>query len=154
MENEDIWRAWGELIRTMFDRGEALFSIRSPGGVAELYPGSARKMSVDGASFTIERDEWHLHFRLDSVERVRFQILSKEGGGIRMAVVFENKDGTPVLRAGWLPRLMPPEEDPGMRFWEFSQSWVSMPGFCDERNRELVFPGGKSAPGNVAGING
>ena len=74
--------------------------------------------------------------------------------GTALAVVFENKDGTPVLRAGWLPRLMPTGEDPGTRFWEFSQNWVGMPGFCDERNRDLVFPGGNSGPGKGSVVSG
>lgn len=141
MENEERWKSLGELIRTIYERGEALFSIRSPGGVAELYPGTAKTLSFDGSSFTIERDDWHLHFRLDSVERVRFQVVPKDGGGIRMAVLFENADGVPVLRAGFLPRLMAKGEDPGKRFWAFSEDWKDRPWFRDERNRELVFPG-------------
>lgn len=144
MENADRLKDLGELIRTIYERGEALFSIRSPGGVAELYPGMAKTLSFDGASFTIERDDWHLHFRLDSVEWVRFQIVPKDGGGIRMAVLFENADGVPVLRAGFLPRLMASGEDPGKRFWAFSEGWKDRTWFKDERDRELVFGGSVS----------
>ena len=46
----------GEMILEMYRSGVCLFSVRSPGGVAELYCGDARKVEVDGASLTIERE--------------------------------------------------------------------------------------------------
>ncbi len=140
MAQEHQWELLGQMIREIYERGESLFSIRSPGGVAELYSGQARKISQDGASLTIEREDWHLHFRLESVERVRFDLSLKDNGGLRMAVILENAGGIPLLRAAWLPRLMPADEPPALRFWNFCERYGALPGLVDERDRHLVFP--------------
>ena len=123
-----------------------LFSVRSPGGVAELYGGEARKLEVDGQALTIEREAWHLHCKLDSVETVVFDLSPKDNGGIRMAVVFQDKHQAPVLRAAWLPRLMPEKPSPPEQFWAFTQRYIDLPLVVDGRDRQLVFPG--SGPGD------
>ncbi|MHB1286307.1 MAG: hypothetical protein ACYCYP_07065 [Leptospirales bacterium] len=146
---ENEWALLGQMLREICERRESLFSIRSPGGVAELYTGQIRKISQDGVSFTVEREDWHIHFRLDSVERVRFDLSLKENGGLRMAVIMENAEGTPLLRAAWLPRLMPSDEDPALRFWQFCERYKDLPGLIDDRDRRLVFPGE-----NVPRVNG
>lgn len=130
----------GEMILEMYRSGMCLFSVRSPGGVAELYCGDARKVEVDGASLTIEREAWHLHCRIDRVEKVIFDLSPKESGGIRMAIVFQDGDGTPVLRAAWLPRLMPEKPSPAEQFWVFTERYVDVPGVTDSRDRRLAFP--------------
>jgi len=130
----------GEMILEMYRSGVCLFSVRSPGGVAELYCGDARKVEVDGASLTIEREAWHLHCRIDRMEKVIFDLSLKENGGIRMAIVFQDVDGTPVLRAAWLPRLMPEKPSPAEQFWVFTERYRNVPGVTDARERRLAFP--------------
>ncbi|MHB8422099.1 MAG: hypothetical protein ACYC9S_10430 [Leptospirales bacterium] len=141
---EGRWELLGQMIREIYEQGESLFSIRSPGGVAELYAGQARKISCDGSSFTIEREDWHLHFRLESVEQVRFDLSKKENGGLRMAIILENAEGTPLLRAAWLPRLMPPDEPPALRFWKFCERYKALQGCLDDRDIRLAFPDASS----------
>ena len=136
----------GEMILEMYRSGMCLFSVRSPGGVAELYGGEARKLEVDGQALTIEREAWHLHCKLDSVETVVFDLSPKDNGGIRMAVVFQDKHQAPVLRAAWLPRLMPEKPSPPEQFWAFTQRYIDLPLVVDGRDRQLVFPG--SGPGD------
>ncbi|KGA94167.1 hypothetical protein ACSYAY_07265 [Leptospirillum ferriphilum] len=131
----------GTMILEMFRSGMCLFSVRSPGSVAELYGGEARKVDVSGTSLTIEREAWHLHCRLETVETVVFDLSPKENGGIRMAVVFQDKHQVPVLRAAWLPRLMPDTPSPPEQFWAFTQRYIDLPVVVDARNRQLVSPG-------------
>ncbi|OOH82482.1 hypothetical protein BOX30_03265 [Leptospirillum ferriphilum] len=131
----------GQMILEMFRTGMCLFSVRSPGGVAELYGGEARKVEVTGTSLTIEREDWHLHCKLETVETVVFDLSPKDNGGIRMAVVFRDKHQAPVLRAAWLPRLMPETPSPPEQFWAFTQRYIDLPMVVDARNRQLVFPG-------------
>lgn len=140
------------MIREIYVQGESLFSIRSPGGVAELYSGQSRKISLDGSSLTIEREDWHLHFRLENVERVRFDLSTKENGGLRMAVILENDEGTPLLRAAWLPRLMPSDEPPALRFWRFCDRYKALSGVCDDRDPRLAFP--EEMDGKIPDVSG
>ncbi len=140
MEPETLGRI-GEMILEMYRSGMCLFSVRSPGGVAELYCGDARKIEVDGASLTIEREAWHLHCRLDRVETVTFDLSPKETGGIRMAVIFQDENQAPVLRAAWLPRLMADTPSPPEQFWAFTQRYLDLPMVVDGRDRQLIFPG-------------
>ncbi len=148
LEPETMQRI-GEMILEMYRSGMCLFSVRSPGGVAELYGGDARKVDVDGASLTIEREAWHLHCRLDRVQTVIFDLSLKETGGVRMAVVFQDENRAPVLRAAWLPRLMPEMPSPPELFWTFTQRYLDLPFIVDARERRLAFPvsGGRPSTG-------
>jgi hypothetical protein len=72
---------------------------------------------------------------------VVFDLSPKDNGGIRMAVVFQDKHQVPVLRAAWLPRLMPDTPSPPEQFWAFTQRYIDLPVVVDARNRQLVSPG-------------
>ena len=92
----------GELIRALADRVEVTMVVGDQRSVSEgfLRPGELRYSEQDGWA-TVEGKNWHLHFRLDAVDRVEFEEQPSHclGGKLSYAVQWRDREGKAVLGA-------------------------------------------------------
>ena len=116
------------LVSELFFEKQALLSGRSPGAVAELFPGEAKSFELGESYFTIERSDWHLHIEFSKIVSVRFRMERSPKGRLVRAVVFEDGAGVPVFRGafrtGYPPGISEPEQ-----IMEDFRSWAQ--GFGD-----------------------
>ncbi len=112
-----------DLFQELFENKGALFSVRSGGAVAELFPGAARTFDLGESYLTIEREDWHLHIEYSRISTLRFRMETSPRGRLVRAVIFEDDRGLPVVRAALRSGYPPGVSDP-LLIQEDFRSWA------------------------------